>query len=576
MAPTAPPRGCRAGAGLVRAGLARTRRMSAVAVPLRELPARTARVRERLYARRMWIAAGCIVVVVVLSQGINMSHYPYLEDDEGTYFAQAWAVFHLGRLAPYTYIYDHAPLGWIQIAIWQLLSEYRFGYALESGRVLMLLYQVGSALLVLAIGRKASGKVWVGLLAAAIFSLSAFGIFYHRRILIDNVATFWILLAIYLLAGRVTLARVWLSAVAIAVAILSKETAIAVVPALAILVARGTPRLNRLFAVAGWCALLLCICSMYVIMALLKGELFAAGTTLGGVHPHVSLICSVEWQASRGSGGGIFDPSGGFWHIVGSWAHSEPLLVIGGSYAALVCVVAFRRDPVKSMLGWCVLSLWLFFGRGGIVLPFYLLPLLPLLALCLALMIHEAIARTQRLRSRPLRGAGAGFGLAAVGACALLLLVGYERSERGLWTKDPVAGQISAVHWIQRHLPSSSRMVIDMYMWDELHDPPSGEPRYADAQYYWKVGEDPTVQRQGFADDWRKVDYVVTTPQLVYDTIHNVFPIVTPALEHSLPVAAFNTGGWQVEVRRVEPWAPVQYNLPVAQRQSEPACMTYT
>lgn len=551
--------------------------MSTVSIPRGEVPAYTAYLRERLYANRMWIAVGGIVLLVVLSQGINLAHYPYLEDDEGTYFSQAWAVFHIGRLAPYTYIYDHAPLGWIQIAVWQLLTfDHRFGYALESGRVLMLLYQVGSALLVLAIGRRASGKIWVGVLAAAIFSLSTYGIFYHRRILIDNVATFWMLLSICLLAGRVTLGRVLLSAVAIAVAILSKETAIAIVPALAILAARRTTRLNRLIAVSGWCALVVCICSVYVLVALLKGELFAAGTALGGVHPHVSLICSVQWQASRASDGGIFDPSSGFWRAFGSWAHSEPLLVLGGSCAALVSVVALRSKPLKSMLGWCVLSVWLFLGRGGIVLPFYLVPLLPLLALSVALVIDEAFMASRRLRTRPLRASSRGLAVTAVAACALLLVVGYERSDRGLWTKDPVAGQVSAVRWVQHHVPPSSRLVIDEYMWDELRDPPSGDPSYADAQYYWKVGEDPAVQRRGFADNWRKVDYVVTTPQLVYDTAHNDFPIVTPALEHSHSVAAFNSGGWQVEVRRVEPQAPAQYNLPGVKDQNQPACMTYS
>lgn len=551
--------------------------MSSVALPWHQAPARAAGARDWLSAHRAGLAVAGVVALVVISQGINMSHYPYLEDDEGTYFSQGWAVFHLGRLAPYTYIYDHAPLGWIQIGIWQLITlGHRFGNALESGRVLMLLFQVGSALLVLAIGRRASGRTWVGFLAAAVFSLSTYGIFYHRRILLDNVATFWMLLSIFLLVGRVTLGRVWLSAVAIAVAILSKETAIAVVPALAILAARRTTRANRLPAVVGWVALVLCLCSTYVLVALLKGELFAAGTLLGGTHPHVSLVCSVQWQASRASDGGVFDSSSGFWQMARSWAHSEPLLVVGGSYAALMCVLASRRDAVKSMLGWCTLSMWLFLGRGGIVLPFYLVPLLPLLALCLALVIGDAVASARGLHRRSLRAAGSALAVATLASCALLLFVAYARSERGLWTKDPVAGQVDAVRWIQRHVPPSSRMVIDDYMWQELHDPAGGGPRYADAQYYWKVGEDPAVQRRGFSNNWRDVDYVITTPQLVYDTIHNAFPIVTPALEHSLPVAAFNSGGWQLEVRRVDPRAPVQLKLLVAQVQNVPACMTYT
>jgi hypothetical protein len=157
-----------------------------------------------------------------------------------------------------------------------------------------------------------------------------------------------------------------------------------------------------------------------------------------------------------------------------------------------------------------------------------------------------------------------------------LLIVAYARSDRGLWTKDPVAGQLQAVGWIQHHVPPSSHMVIDEYMWEELHDPPPGDPRYSDAQYYWKAADDPAVRRQGFNDNWRNVDYVVTTPQLVYDTIHNNFPIVTAALEHSLPVAAFNTGGWQVEVRRVDPRAPVVLKLRTDQAQAAPACMNYT
>ncbi len=82
-------------------------------------------------------------------------------------------------------------------------------------------------------------------------------------------------------------------------------------------------------------------------------------------------------------------------------------------------------------------------------------------------------------------------------------------------------------------------------MWTELHAPPAGDPTFADAQYYWEVGEDPKVQRRDFADNWRNVDYVVTTPQMIADAGQQDFAIVTPALEHSRPIADFNTGGWR-------------------------------
>src|ERR1051326_8811032 len=61
-----------------------------------------------------------LLLIVVIVQGINMFYFPYYEQDEGTYMSQAWAVVHMGRLAYYTYFYDHSPLGWIQIAGWTI------------------------------------------------------------------------------------------------------------------------------------------------------------------------------------------------------------------------------------------------------------------------------------------------------------------------------------------------------------------------------------------------------------------------------------------------------------------------
>jgi hypothetical protein len=539
------------------------------AVALRPRPA--FRVRARSVARtRFWWAAAFVVLVVVVSQGVNMQHYPYIEDDEGTYVAQAWAVFHLGRLTPYTYIYDHAPLGWIQIAIWQALTFARFGTALASARVLMLLYQAGSALLVLAIGRRASGKVWVGLLAACLFSLSSYGIYYHRRILLDNVATFWILVSLYLLVGRPTLTRIWLSGVAIAIAVLSKETALAVMPALLLITARRTPREARLFGVFGWLALAISVCSTYPLIALLKGELFKSRTLLGGSKPHVSLVCSIEWQSTRGHNGGLLDSSSEFWHTVLAWSHSEPLLVIGGTGAAILAATVLRRDAIASGIGLAVLLLWVFLGRGATVSPFYLVPLLPLLALSIVLVLAKGTTALAGRMSRPVSLRTLGLAIAAM---LFLLVVGYERSERKLWTGDPVAGQLAAVRWIRHHVAPSSHMVIDDYMWNELRAPQAGDPRFTDAQYYWEVGEDPQVQRRDFADSWRTVNYVVTTPQMLSDASHQRFAIVTPALEHSRPVAAFDTGAWPVEVRRVEP--DVEARLPTLARTTQSSCMGF-
>ncbi len=201
------------------------------------------------------VTAVILAAVAALALGVNLTGFPYHENDEGVYVAQAWAVTSLGRLAPYTYTYDHAPLGWLAVAAWTTVvgGVRRFGTAVDTGRVLMLLVQVASTVLVYRIGLRLSGRVWVGLLAGLLFALTPVGLYYHRRVLLDNLATFWLLLGLWLLLPRpvpvlsgapVTRpSTVWAiaSGLAFGAAVLTKEVAVATLPALALLAARPTP-----------------------------------------------------------------------------------------------------------------------------------------------------------------------------------------------------------------------------------------------------------------------------------------------------------------------------------------------
>jgi hypothetical protein len=84
------------------------------------------------------------------------------------------------------------------------------------------------------------------------------------------LATFWMLLGIWLLVGRITLTRVWLSALALAISILSNELTIFLVPAMAALVWLRFPRDLRPFAVSGWLAVVMGVFSLYFLMATLN------------------------------------------------------------------------------------------------------------------------------------------------------------------------------------------------------------------------------------------------------------------------------------------------------------------
>ena len=224
-------------------------------------------------------------------------------------------------------------------------------------------------------------------------------------------------------------------AAALAIAVLSKEIAVALVVPFVVLVWRQSPRESRGFAVVGWSALTLGVMSIYPLMALLKGEFFPAGSPLGGAGRHVSLICSMAWQSSRDKDGGLLDGGSQFWSATLAWAHQEPLLVFGGTACALLAITLFRRNIVLSMLGWMVICLWLFIGRGGIVLDFYLVPALPLLALTLALVVQQGVADVRRAAPRrfatPTSRVAIGLALAA---CLGMAALAYNRSSEAMWT----------------------------------------------------------------------------------------------------------------------------------------------
>src|SRR4051794_1180936 len=84
------------------------------------------------------VVRAVVIIAGLLVHSYNMFGYPLSLGDEGIYMSQAWAVLRTGQLAPYTYQYDHAPAGWLLIALWSGLTGgfHSFGTAVDGGRVL--------------------------------------------------------------------------------------------------------------------------------------------------------------------------------------------------------------------------------------------------------------------------------------------------------------------------------------------------------------------------------------------------------------------------------------------------------
>ena len=150
--------------------------------------------KRKRFIKPSWIILTILLIVAAVTHGYNMFHYPYYENDEGTYMSQAWSFLKDGSLAPYTYWYDHAPAGWFLIAAWVKLTGgfFTFGASVNSGRVLMLILHLVTSFILYYIAKKLSGKSLPGILAILIYSLSPLAIYFQRRVLLDKIKSFFL------------------------------------------------------------------------------------------------------------------------------------------------------------------------------------------------------------------------------------------------------------------------------------------------------------------------------------------------------------------------------------------------
>ncbi len=501
-----------------------------------------------------------ILGIGALAHAVDMFNYPFYQQDEGTYISQAWSVFHLGHLAPYTYWYDHPPAGWIQLgALLQLFGQVlNVPSDIEAGRIVMLGFQVGSMALLYAVARGLGRSTAAATVAVLAFALSPYGLVFHRRILLDNIASFWLLASLApLVARRLTLSRVWMSALMLGIGVLSKEILIVAVPALAVLVAVRADRSQRSLATLGWLVLVLSISSLWLLFAMLKGELLPPGAPLSGSGGHVSLIETLLVQAARGRDGGILEAGSHFWQTATWWLGQDPLLVAGGTAASAMAALSIRRARSMGALGLAVLSLWVFLGRGGVTLDFYLVPLLPLLALEVAWAFDGIRAQGRRLPDAAVWHRALDHRFARATAAGVLsvsvVLTGtgslVHASDRAvLWSSPQASTQRAAISWVRATLPPDSTMVIDMFAWPDLHEPTVPAPSFPRAEYYWKVEEDPAIRSAILKDDWRNVDYVMATPDMVGDA--SQLPFVQTILDHADVIRRIDQGGWPVLIER--------------------------
>lgn len=503
-----------------------------------------------LVARRTGIAVlGPLLLVVGVVNAWGLDEYPARFDDEGTYVSQAWALMSEGQLAHYTYWYDHPPAGWIQLVPWLWLGDGldRAPSAIGAGREMMVGVLLVSAALLYLWARRVGVHRGFAAASVLLFSLSPLALYWHRQVLLDNIAVMWLLAALALASSpRGRLAAHAGAGACFAVAVLTKETALLLLPAVAYQLWRAADPRTRRYSMAVAGSLFAAIVTFYPLFALLRGELFPGDG-------HVSLWEGVVFQLfSREGSGSVFSPASDAHQVVLSWLRLDPWLLGSGGALAPVALLVPRLRPAAVAL---LVSIAVIARPGYLPVP-YLISLLPFAAIVTAgvadALWRVATSRRGRTTSRRLAW-GTAVRLPAAAVLATMLVVALGRVGPA-WAADlernldasPDKHSRNAERWIEQHVPRTSPLLVDNTMWLDLVRDGFSQKNVV---WYYKLDQDPGVGAE-FRRGWRDFDYIVST-EILRTTNYNV-PSVKAALAHSRVVARFGVGQKRIEIRRIQ------------------------
>lgn len=496
---------------------------------------RLQRLRRQVGARRPRRGGDAVVLLPLLLatavlMRIGLFTAPQRIDDEGTYVAQAWSVFHLGELTHYTYWYDHPPLGWLQIAAWtQVTGGFdRAPNAVGAGREFMLVLAVVGAALLWVLAKRLALPRWAAAVAVGLYAFSPLAVQFHRTVYLDNVATVWVLAAFVLvLSPSRRLGAFAAASVCLAVAILSKETSLLMAPVLGWLLWHRSRGETRRYAVAVSVSLFALVGVFYLLFAALKGEVLpGAGRT--------SLVGGALYQlGGRAGSGSIFTPGTLGNSNVRAWLDLDVVLPALALVATVLALAVRRLRPFAVAM----LILLAMLVRPGYLPAPFVVEMLPLGALLVAGAVASGWQARPARFARPLGALAIAVALAVAASGA----PGWGHELRSLITDDLDAPMTEATAWIAQNVPPSDRIVTDDALWVDLVE--QGRAR-GDVVWFYKPDTDPAVPR-----GWQNYRWVVST----YSTRNSIdtLPTVADAVRHSQPEAVFGTGPRRVEVRRV-------------------------
>lgn len=482
------------------------------------------------------------VVLIAIGSSVlsvwNLTNAPYFQDDEGTYTAQAISVTK-GSLAPYTYWYDHPPLGWIQLGALSWIPRILFpGVGTEIGnmRYVVSFFFVASSVLIFLIARRLLIRRTFSVLAVALFCLSPLSLVLGRQVFLDNVATPWLLLAFYLaLSPRLALWPHIGAGVCFAVAVLSKETLAIFGPALLIALVHRSRWQTRMFSIVGFLTVGALILSFYPLAALLRGELLSGAG-------HVSLQDALSYQFfSRSGSGSIWQAGSSRAQLVAGWMYYDKYLILAGLVAAAVCLVRQRSRWISAGVALFVLPVAV--GTG--YLPtMYIIAAIPLLVLAIGMAadtLWGAVHQAFPAGSRHHRTVGALTAVAMVGGLVMMSVPQWFVMDKTLLSGANNSDWYKTLNWTKANVPKTETVLAPYSMWQDLTSSGWEGPWHVIALEKMDLDTDFAVHHpQG----WRDVAWIVEGPSVKPNISYLHLTNAGMAIEHSKIVQSY--GEWHI------------------------------
>jgi hypothetical protein len=429
---------------------------------------------------------------------VGFWRFPKFLGDEGIYVSQAWWWTHFKEMGPYTYWYDHFPLGWLQIGLWQKLTggPFAFGFSLFSGRLFMILVSSLSSVFLFKLIHNVTKSVFIALFGVVVFAFSPLAVLFHRQVLLDNLASFWLLVSLFVFLREPSKGKnVFLGSVFLAAAVLSKESLLFVVPPFLYMVHVLNSKVNRRYQTLLALVTTGFLLSLFPLLAFLKGEFLPGGE-------HVSFVETLFFQVKRGSGLLFWKEGSDLCQKLDFWLQIDPWL-IGAGFGALVLNLLFQHKN-KVVIGLALMSVFFtfFLIRGGTILDFYIIPLLPLLVLQICFLIHLLTfeARVNGfIKKHP---------LSWFLPLAVLTMFWLKEGEF-LYLENATANQLQALESLQSIQDKQAVIVADNFVFLDLRIDKNNKVLFPNVEWYSKTEYDQEIRDGKLQNDPNTVDYLL-------------------------------------------------------------------